>query len=323
MNVRSYEYLVAIADKGSLSKAAQALGISQPTLSSFLSNTERQLGHSLFERSGKTMIPTEAGQIYLTACRNIINVKHQAYHMIAGLNRQDRETFTLGVTPYRGSQVFSQIFSDFYQRYPDVQIILQEGYMEMMKRNIDDGSLSMALGTLLEEDMDSYYFCSQFYDELLLVVPSYHPLAEQGLDSGGSYPSIDIRLFADTPFVMWGKETTNRRLVSSFLERNGLTPTIVYESNNALLIDTMLQKNTGVGFLPFSFCKPDQNRMYFSFHPPLRSVSGLFCRKGQNLTQAQRYFMYLVIRQQIASPISGATYFNDISKELIREFEGG
>ncbi len=322
MNVRPYEYLVAIADRGSLSGAAQALGISQPTLSSFLAGTERQLGHTLFERSGKTMIPTEAGQIYLTACRGIISTKRQTYQAISSLNRQSRETFTVGVTAYRGIQVFSQIFSEFYQRYPDIQVLLQEGYMDTMREGVNNGSLTLALGTLPEEDMDLYKTSTQSRDNLLLVVPSYHPLAARGRDSGGVYPAIDIRLFADTPFVIWGNGTTNRILIDSMLQRIGFAPTVIYENNNALLIDSMLQKNVGVGFLPSSFCLPGQDRVYFSLNPPLRSITVVFCRKDLELTEAQRYFMYLIVRRQLISNALGATYYNDFSKELIREFEG-
>ena len=109
MNTRPYEYLLAISENGSLSKAAQALGISQPTLSNFLSGTERQMGHALFERSGRVLIPTEAGLIYLDTCRRILEVISQTYHAIASLEDRYREAFTVGVTPYRGSQVFSVV----------------------------------------------------------------------------------------------------------------------------------------------------------------------------------------------------------------------
>lgn len=253
MNTRPYEYLLAISENGSLSKAAQALGISQPTLSNFLSGTERQMGHALFERSGRVLIPTEAGLIYLDTCRRILEVISQTYHAIASLEDRYREAFTVGVTPYRGSQVFSEIFPEFYHKFPDIKIDLVEGYMG----------------------------------------------------------------------AMWGDQTTNSRITKSFLARNDITPTVVYESNNALLINGMLRAGIGVGFLPASFCLPGQERVYFSITPPLRSLVGVFFSKDHVLTKAQRYFIYLITRLQAKSSQNGSTYLNETAKKILREFEKG
>ena len=70
MNIKTLSYLVAIAETGTLSGAGKKLGISQPTLSAFLSNLECELGIDLFVRNKKQMIPTPAGRIYLDASRN-------------------------------------------------------------------------------------------------------------------------------------------------------------------------------------------------------------------------------------------------------------
>lgn len=321
MNQRPYEYLITIGEKGSLSGAASALCVSQPTLSNFLSGIEKQLGHSLFERNGKVLIPTEAGLIYLETCRRIMEVISHTYHSIASLNNQYQEAFTVGVTPYRGSRVFSEVFSDFYQKFPNVRIDLVEGYMETMWKGLADGSISMGLGTILSSDMEICNFSSQSTEELFLCVPSYHPLADLGSERGPFYPVIDIRKFMDTSFVMWGNETTNRRITEDFLHRNGITPTIVYESNNALLINNMLLNGIGVGFLPSSFCEPEQNRVYFSMNPPLHSLVGVFYRKDHVLTQAQRYFIYLITRLQARNSSHGRTYLNSLAKEIVKEFE--
>lgn len=322
MNTRPYEYLTAIAEKASLSKAARALGISQPTLSNFLANAEKQLGHTLFERSGRSLIPTEAGLIYLETCRRIIDIKRQTYHSIAMLSDRCSEAFTVGVTPHRGSQIFSKIFPSFYHRYPDVKIELQEGYTKRLWEGIRDGSIDLVLGTgVPEEDEKVMGFSSQSYEELLLCVPAFHPLAELAGETKGSLCSIDIRRLNDTPFVMWDSQTTNYRLIQSYLDRSGVSPTVIYKSNNALLIDTMLQSGIGVGFLPSGFCLPGQNRVYFTMNPPLKNVVGVFYRKNRELTEAQRYFIYLLSRNQISTGQNGSTYFNAMAESINKEFE--
>jgi len=321
MNIRPYEYLITIEEKGTLSGAARALGVSQPTLSSFLSSTEKQLGHVLFDRNGRTLVPTEAGLIYLEACRRIVDVKSQTYRAISDLTRRHRESFSVGVSPHRGSELFSDVYLEFYRRYPDVHIDLKEGYMTNLKTDIINGTLTMAMGTIVPEEQDMFGFSSHNREELLLSVPLYHPLSSQGSETGPVYPVTDIRRFHNTPFVMWGPDTTNFQIVDGFLKRCGVTPVILYQSDNALLLNKMLQKEIGIGFLPAPFCKPGQGRVYFSFDPPLYSMLGVFFRRDAVLTEAQRYFIYLVTKSYVNAEPGSSVWLNDTARSFIEEFQ--
>ncbi len=321
MNVRACEYLIAIAEQGTLSRAARKLGVSQPTLSNFLNNTECDLGKTLFYRSGKVMALTEAGRVYLEYCRRILEVKERTYHSIASLCNQYSEHFTVGVTPHRGSTTFSQIFGQFCQRWPGVRVDLKEGYMETLLEGIDNGEIDLALGTSDNTQMEQYNFISQSKDELLLCVPDFHPLAGLAFSQGGHHTSIDIHRFQDTPFVMYGLQTTANRLIENFMQEAGMTPTVVYRSNNVLLIDTMLASGAGVGFLPGAFCKEGQGRVYFSMQPPLFSMVGIFSRKGRPLSSAQRYFCYLIIRNRLVDPSINVPALNPQAQAIFDEFK--
>ena len=105
MNIKTLSYLVAIAETGTLSGAGKKLGISQPTLSAFLSNLECELGIDLFVRNKKQMIPTPAGRIYLDASRKILAVQEQTLQSIHQLSVKPTETIRIGVTPLRGSAI--------------------------------------------------------------------------------------------------------------------------------------------------------------------------------------------------------------------------
>ena len=73
MDIRDYEYIVAIAEKGGISKAADHLFITQSALTKFLQRTEQKLGMELFVRKGKQFLLTEAGQRYVEIGRAIMN----------------------------------------------------------------------------------------------------------------------------------------------------------------------------------------------------------------------------------------------------------
>ena len=323
MNIKAYTYLVAIEENRSLSKAAEKLGISQPALSKFLANAETTLGHQLFIKSKKSMIPTEAGKIYLQACRQIINIKQQTYASLTHLSNTPKEVITLGLTPYRGSQVFSNIYPKFSERYPHIEIRLKEGYMQELKEEVDEGTVDMVIGTIVPADERFYNFASTGYEELCVVVPLSHPSAEKSNDSGDFFPVIDIRTLSDAPFVMWGYSTTNSRIIDEYLTRNRFTPTVIYRGNNALIVDEMLKTGIGVGFLPRSFCKPGEGRVYFSTWPPVQSFAGIFYKKNRILSEAERYFIYLLMKHASDTFTSTGVnvYFNRLSRSIINEFE--
>ena len=116
MNIKTLSYLVAIAETGTLSGAGKKLGISQPTLSAFLSNLECELGIDLFVRNKKQMIPTPAGRIYLDASRKILAAQQQTLQSIHQLSVNDPHRCDSPARFRDGSADFLEIFSAFSHR---------------------------------------------------------------------------------------------------------------------------------------------------------------------------------------------------------------
>lgn len=323
MNVKEYEYLLLIEECGNLSRAAKKAGVSQPALSKFLMRLEFQLDCRLFDRNGKNLIPTAAGEIYLGTCRKIVDIQRRTYASIMHFPSQKGASITISVTPHRGIQMFGDVSPSFYKRYPEINLFPSEGYMAENKKAIMNGDSDLALGTFSPGDDIQFDFASSVYDELVLVVPVSHPAASLSDDSGLFFPAIDINRFYDTPFVMWGNKTSNRILIDRFFERNLFKPTVIYEGNDMQVINELLKTGIGAGFLPKKVCGAKQNRVYFSFWPPLHSYVGVFSKKGRPLSEAERFFIYLILKksssENAARPID--IYFNEFSQKIIKEFE--
>ena len=155
------------------------------------------------------------------------------------LSSQYTDRFTVGVTPHRGSTVFSKAFAQFYRRYPNIYIDIKEGYLVSLLQALDNHETDLVLGSVTKEDMITYNVMQNSIDELYLCVPDFHPLASLASPPTAPKAQINVERFQDTPFVMWGPDTTNRKVVLGRLSEVGMKPTIVYESNNVLLIDQM------------------------------------------------------------------------------------
>lgn len=322
MDIHQYEYLLAIENHKSISGAARSLGISQPSLSNFLKKTEYLLGHQLFERRGQAMLPTEAGAVYLQTCRKIVNIKLQTYASIQQLNHKEEQTFTIGVTPYSGSQIFSECFPIFRQRYPNVKMKMIEGYADTLKPGLDNGEIDMVFNRITANDFDQYTVISLNLDELLLCVPLYHPKAALSSEYVSKCATGKLSDFEDLPFVMWGEKTTNRMNLNKYIHQNHVSLTVVYETNNALALDIMLQNDIGAGFLPSAFCLPDKNRVYFSMDPPLYSIAGLLINNTHVLTEPEKYIIYLVSRRMEDNHKDNhqIVHYNELASSIMKEF---
>ena len=141
--------------------------------------------------------------------------------------------------------------------------------------------------------MITYNGMQNSIDELYLCVPDFHPLASLASPPTAPKAQINVERFQDTPFVMWGPDTTNRKVVLGRLSEVGMKPTIVYESNNVLLIDQMI----------------------------LTCAIGTIYRKNERLTRPQRYFAYLIAKAQMFSVNPWGVDFNELTMELVKEFE--
>lgn len=323
MNIKSYEYILAIGEAQSLSAAASKLNISQPTLSSFLTKQEEELGCQLFLRQNKQMIPTEAGIICIHAAKKIVAIRNKTFQSIASVTSPNTESFTIGITPQRGSQIFSILYSEFLQKSPNTAILTKEGYMHTLVSDMKKGQLDLVLGSSSDSAPRDHSFLTIKKEEILLAVPREHPLAAYANPSSeGSRAQMDIRACDNLPFILGGSETTLREITDHHLSNAGLYPTILHETNNIMLIDQMLQTGIAVGFLPSPYAKAGTSLAYFSLCPRLFMNIGLAYNTSHALTLPERYFIYLLIQnyQKDFDPEFAVENISPLGQQILREF---
>lgn len=323
MNVKGMLYIATIAETKSLSGAAQLLGISQPTLSVFLSNLETSLGLDLFLREKKQLVLTPAGKIYLDAAHRILNVKDQTYQSIHRLTHHLTQTIVVGVTPLRGAIMVAQIFPEFCRRFPDVKIEIRESYMNDLRKFVKSGEISFALGSGYDSENPDYDFLMISEEEILLGVPSFHRLAALVSPQAGRFPDADIRDFWDSPFVLMAPGTTVRSISDNICSKADFHPTVVFETNNNLVLSNMIRQGAGVGFLPrSSMVEGAGDIVYFSLRPKYYLGLGIITARNRPLTQPERYLAYLVIKRDKDNPLYRPA-LNAYAKSIFREFEHG
>lgn len=320
MNIKPMLYVTAIAETGSLSAAGRKLGVSQPTLSVFLSELETNLGVDLFVRDKKRLIPTPAGNLYLDAARQMIRIKEQTYQTIHQLTHEPVQTITVGATPLRGSIITAQIFPQFSRRFPHVRLEIKEAYMNDLRALVKNGRVNYSLGSCYDSQDPDFDYAIISREEVVLAVPAFHRLAHTAGNWREQLICTDIRLFADTPFVLLSPGTTVRAISDNIFTKEDIQPTVVFETNNNLVASSMIRQGAGVGLLPRSSMVMDaEDIVYFSIQPRYYLGLCIIIQKNRRLSPAERYFIYLVINRDIHNP----TYIpspNEYARAIYREF---
>ncbi len=127
MDLKQLEYVIAIAENGSISKAAESLFISQSGLNQQLIKLEKELNIQLFYRTTHHLEMTQAGKIYVKNAKDIMTIKKNTYNQIADLVDSSAGVIEPGMTTEHGSNMFVDVFPEFSKRYPNVTLNLYEG----------------------------------------------------------------------------------------------------------------------------------------------------------------------------------------------------
>lgn len=322
MNVRSMEYLLAIEKTGSLSAAGRLLKVSQPTLTVFVQGLEQQLGAALFRREGRCLVPTAQGRVLLNAAREIVAVKEQTYQTIHRLTHRQSSRIVIGATPLRGSLMVAQVFPAFNRRFPDVELVIREGYTRDIKDWVQRGQVDCALSSYSSGE-EGFEIIATMKEEIVAAVPGFHPMAAMARERGDALPCVDIRCFADSPFVLMAEGNTARAVYDRIMEKEGLRPTEVLETNNLLVLCRMVGQGMGVALIPASSMQKNrEDTVYFSIYPRYYMHLGMLLPPGRTeLSEAERYLAYLVIRSDMENPAYRRS-LNVRAQQILNEFEG-
>lgn len=139
------EYVIAVAEERNLTKAAQRLYISQPTLSMYLNRLEDELGAKLFDRTKSPIAITQAGQFYLQKMKQIAFAERTMRRDLQFISHPS-QTFVVGIGQYRGHHWLPLILPDFCALHPDVNIQLVQTAEDAIYEGLQQQRIDLVIG---------------------------------------------------------------------------------------------------------------------------------------------------------------------------------
>lgn len=211
MELRTLRYFLTTANEGNISRAADILHVTQPTLSRQLIELERELGAVLMVRGKKGVTLTDDGVFFRQRAEEIVELADRAEKAFAERDNAVSGIITIGATEAVGSRLLAKIMKRFSEKYPLVQFHLYNEMADNIKDKMDKGLID--IGLLLEPvDTTKYEFIRLSQKETWgVLMKDTHPLAQReviSVEEISAYPLIlPLRENVRTEILNWiGKE---------------------------------------------------------------------------------------------------------------------
>lgn len=267
MNLYHLEYITEIAKAGNISRAAENLHISQPTLSIYLNKLERSLGIRLFERRKNLLIPTDAGQKYIDACLRILAIRDELYQDLFSQGQSVR----LGILR-TSIAIFNEAFQQLKTDFPATRFMPRIFSSGEIYRELMEGQLDLGFVTSYQKDIGALfprvsYSVVKTY-EIVLMISRRNPVYPQLRLKDGCLDEACYPLLKDLPIFMGKNAMVQQVMESTIFPALGFRPRaregIV---DIEFMFQTLVLENS-YSILPVSRIRGgDIVQIPFSFHP--------------------------------------------------------
>lgn len=240
MDLRQLRTILAIAETGSLTKAAELLHVVQPALSRQLKQLEDELGTPLFERNRFGMVLTLPGRRFVDQVRVSLKGLNQAKADMAAAATNLMGSVAIGMLPGLAAAVAGPLVTSLQRQYPDLKVRIATGFSDFLQEGLEDGKLDICL-------MGDY-----LQSELLQTSPVFRePIYVVGLpDSGFSQCTpIDLKDVSKIPMVV-PEARSLRNVIDRACTIIGVNLNLVAESDSTAVILDLVERGVGSTILP-------------------------------------------------------------------------
>jgi LysR family transcriptional regulator, transcription activator of glutamate synthase operon len=252
VELRQLVYFEAVVRHGGFSHASRKLHVAQPAVSAQIQRLETELGVQLLHRTTRRVALTEAGELFLTRVRTVLQQLDQARSDLAELTGVLHGRVRIGATPVLGPLKLPASLAAFHRRYPGVTLVLRTGLIAELCAALDRGDLDIVLGPVHEALTRGHTVHRIGEETVVLVTPAgtrfTGPPAGERRPAGGRQP-IDLALVGHEPFVCLPEGTGLRAMLADAATRAGFVPRVDFEANTPASVREMVAAGLGVALL--------------------------------------------------------------------------
>lgn len=293
MDTKYLTYILAIAKKKNMTKAAEELFVSQSSLSQYLSKLETELGTPLFYRSKGSLSLTPAGQLYVNAAQEVLHIKDHLYRSIQNID--NRGHITIGVTSQFGLKMLTELIPPFKARFTDVTIEISETNVPTLTKLILDENIDcgiMAINVIPPFSPNQVDILRE--EEVYLAIPKIHPYYKKNPDRPVTIQDFSEN-FSEDNILLSKKGSTLRVLTDQIIESSHIMLSTVCETNSIIATRSMVAMGIGIALIGESCSTEREHVAYYSMDPPLYRLNAFVMRKNWVRNNPENYLREAVL----------------------------
>lgn len=243
MEVRQLQYLIALDDEGSFTRAAEHAHVAQPALSRQIQKLERELGLPLVDRTTRRVALTAAGHEVVAAARRALGELEALKQSLCQTTKLLQGSVTIGVTQTPGPMDIPRELAAFSRRYPGVELIVREGLSVSLAAELREDRLDVAVVSgINSRERHQLQFEPCRVECLVALLPAEHRLA--------SRQRLSIADLRNERFVSFPPGATIRQAVDRAAAKAAFVPRASIETNDAGRAMSLVAEGLGVAVLP-------------------------------------------------------------------------
>ncbi|MEP6871431.1 MAG: LysR family transcriptional regulator [Anaerolineaceae bacterium] len=240
MELAQLEAFLQVAHHRSFSRAAEALFLTQPSVTARIQSLEREIGERLFERTGRSVTLTDAGDAFMPHAQRALTAVQEGTDAIEAVRHGDIGSIRIGASDTIATYVLPGILKQFRETRPRVHVHLTTGQTEGIVEKLLAGETHLAVSRLTQHpEIESLHL---YNDDLALVCSPSHPFASRGW--------VTIAEAGREPFLFFQRTSSYHSLVYSMFLRAGVVPESVMELDSMETTKHMVEAGLGIAILP-------------------------------------------------------------------------
>ncbi len=244
MDFRDLSYVSAIAKYQNITRAAEAIPISQPALSKFLQNIEEETGLRLFDRIDKKYIPTYAGERYLEYAKNILDSKASLDAELADIIKRDVGVLNIGLPNMRCAYMLPKTLPEFNAKYPNVKVNIFEGTSAAIDQRLLEGDTELAFYSKPQKPNAHIDYETLAREELRVCVCRNHPVKNSAKNG-----HIELSALKEERLILLSLEQRTGQISRYWLARAGIDLSNAITTNNMPAVISLTELGWGVSFV--------------------------------------------------------------------------
>jgi len=276
MTIIQLRYFNAVCQYLNITRAAEALQVSQPAVSNAIRDLEEELSVKLFYRVKKKMAITKEGEFFLDKSMQIVSAVDSLSASMKEM-AENSSLIRIGISPIFNTLYFPQIISSFRTQYPSIKLSIEECGSLDCRAKVLNNELDLAIAVTNDITSPRLNTRDIISTRLVYVVSKKHPLA--------GHTVVNVEDIGDSPMILSGSGSYSNALINNLFKSRGMQPNVILYSDQVTSVLRMLQGGIAgaVTYMGFSALDDDLVEIPFAQVAPYSRVG---------LVEKQDEFMY-------------------------------